>query len=168
MNRRTRLSVLLLVLLACGGCDQGTKELARSMLRSGPSMSWLHGMVQLEYAENRGAFLSAGAGLPEPFRTGLFTFGVALMLVGLLAWALLKRRVGPMEMWSVALVLTGGLSNWGDRLVRDGRVVDFMVLGIGPLHTGIFNVADVAIMVGLGLLLWSAGRNRPVAQDTSG
>jgi signal peptidase II len=52
----------------------------------------------------------------------------------------------------VWLVFAGGASNWVDRVVR-GSVVDFMNVGIGPLRTGIFNVADVAIMVGVAVLL---------------
>jgi signal peptidase II len=52
----------------------------------------------------------------------------------------------------VCLVLAGGASNWVDRVVR-GSVVDFLNVGVGPLRTGIFNVADVAIMVGVALLL---------------
>jgi signal peptidase II len=40
-----------------------------------------------------------------------------------------------------------------DRAFHQGSVVDFMNMGIGPLRTGVFNVADVAIMVGIGLLL---------------
>lgn len=48
--------------------------------------------------------------------------------------------------WS--LVLAGGLGNLLDRLIYDGRVIDFMNLGIGSLRTGIFNVADVCITIG--------------------
>jgi signal peptidase II len=57
----------------------------------------------------------------------------------------LRRRV-----WSLVGVspsLAGGASNWLDRAAT-GRVVDFMNVGLGPLRTGIFNVADVAIMCG--------------------
>ena len=62
------------------------------------------------------------------------------------------------------LFLAGGASNWVDRLVH-GRVVDFLNLGIGPLRTGVFNVADVAIMAGLGLLLWAQLiQDRPQAE----
>ena len=53
----------------------------------------------------------------------------------------------------IALVVGGGLSNLIDRLLNEGRVVDFMQLGIGPLRTGVFNVADVAIMGGLAVML---------------
>jgi signal peptidase II len=59
---------------------------------------------------------------------------------------------------ALALLVGGGLSNWYDRLVNDGRVVDFMVLGIGRLRTGVFNVADIAIMLGIGLMLLGSRR----------
>ena len=51
------------------------------------------------------------------------------------------------------LVSAGGVGNLVDCIVRNGHVIDFMNLGLGPVRTGIFNVADVQIMVGLGLLL---------------
>ena len=51
-----------------------------------------------------------------------------------------------------AFVVAGGVSNWVDRVVR-GSVVDFMNVGVGSLRTGVFNVADVAIMVGVAALL---------------
>ncbi|HEY9518344.1 MAG TPA: signal peptidase II, partial [Gemmatimonadales bacterium] len=50
------------------------------------------------------------------------------------------------------LILGAGLSNLWDRLLR-GRVIDFLNVGIGPLRTGIFNLADVALMLGLVLIL---------------
>jgi signal peptidase II len=42
-----------------------------------------------------------------------------------------------------------------DRIRFDGRVFDFLNVGIGGLRTGIFNVADVAIMAGGILALWA-------------
>jgi signal peptidase II len=51
----------------------------------------------------------------------------------------------------VALFIAGGTSNLLDRITY-GMVIDFMNVGIGPLRTGIFNVADMAIMLGAGML----------------
>lgn len=50
---------------------------------------------------------------------------------------------------SSALIIGGGLSNLIDRIINQGAVIDFMNIGVGSLRTGIFNVADVAIMVGM-------------------
>ena len=48
----------------------------------------------------------------------------------------------------------------------EGHVVDFMNMGIGQLRTGIFNVADMAIMAGLFMLLPSAiQKPKTVAQE---
>jgi signal peptidase II len=38
-------------------------------------------------------------------------------------------------------------------------VIDFMNVGIGPLRTGIFNVADMAIMLGVGIVMLDTWRS---------
>jgi hypothetical protein len=45
-----------------------------------------------------------------------------------------------------------------DRVFNDGAVVDFMIVGTGPLHTGVFNVADMAITAGVFLVVFSLGK----------
>jgi signal peptidase II len=59
------------------------------------------------------------------------------------------------------LIASGGVGNWIDRLTNDGRVTDFLNLGIGSLRTGIFNVADMVLMAGVALFL--LGSRRPAA-----
>ena len=61
---------------------------------------------------------------------------------------MIRRTVGRLALL-VAVVATIG---WVDRVVR-GSVVDFINVGVGPLRTGIFNVADVAILLGVTVLL---------------
>ena len=60
----------------------------------------------------------------------------------------------------LVLFVAGGSSNWIDRLLH-GRVVDFLNLGIGPVRTGVFNVADVAIMAGALLVILGSFRQHP-------
>ena len=67
--------------------------------------------------------------------------------------------VQPMSLDTVvawSLVLSGGLGNLVDRIINDGRVIDFMNIGIGSLRAGIFNVADVYITVGVVVLVFQA------------
>ncbi|HXC20398.1 MAG TPA: signal peptidase II, partial [Steroidobacteraceae bacterium] len=54
---------------------------------------------------------------------------------------------------ALALIAGGGISNLIDRLLYGGRVTDFLNVGIGSLRTGIFNVADMAILAGALLLI---------------
>jgi signal peptidase II len=56
---------------------------------------------------------------------------------------------------AISLIVGGGISNLIDRLIRDGSVIDFMVIRMGPLESGIFNVADIAIMLGTCMLVFS-------------
>lgn len=153
MHRWHRLTLLALVLAGTVGCDQAAKQLAIAELRAGPSHSFLGGVFQLGYAENPGAFLSLFGGLPRQAQFWILTAAVGLMLGGMLVYLVVSTRLGKLHSVGLALFAGGGLSNWLDRVCNDGRVVDFMSLGLGPVRTGIFNVADVAIMVGVGLFL---------------
>ena len=83
--------------------------------------------------------------------------GAALAVVAASVWWVVAQLRRPernlIAVWAMVLIAAGGMGNLVDRILRDGRVIDFMNLGLGPVRTGIFNIADVQIMVGLGLLL---------------
>lgn len=147
-----RFIVVILTLSCCVGCDQVSKSAARSMLRSGVTESLFSDSLRLQLTQNPGSFLSLGASLPEQLRFGLFTAAVAVVLVGLVCAALFARRLGTARFVALALLAGGGISNLIDRLLYDGRVTDFLNVGIGSLRTGIFNLADVAILAGALLL----------------
>ena len=147
-----RFGVRLLVLFAVlgtVGCDQVTKQVARSLLAGAPGRSYLADTIRLEYAENAGGFLSLGSTWSPRVRTALLTIGTGAMLLTLAGLALRSRLTG-WPLLAAILFISGGASNWLDRATR-GSVVDFMNLGIGPLRTGIFNVADVSILTGASL-----------------
>jgi signal peptidase II len=66
-----------------------------------------------------------------------------------------------LSVWGItggALIVGGGFSNLIDRLFHNGAVVDLLHIGIGRVRTGIFNLAEVAIMAGIGLMLIEAWR----------
>jgi signal peptidase II len=138
---------LLGLLVFTVGCDRVTKHMASISLADGHSKSYLAETVRFEYAENSGAFLGLGANLPEWIRTGLFTIGTGVLLVAIamFAWTHLAHT---RAVFGLTLFAAGGLSNLFDR-IRYGSVIDFMNVGVGPLRTGIFNVADLAILAGV-------------------
>jgi signal peptidase II len=158
-------AALLLLALGLGmvGCDQATKQVAVEHLEGEPPVALMGGAVRLVYAENPGAFLGLGDDLPDGARSALLVGG-NLVILGALGWWAFRRRQDMLVRAAATLVIAGGVGNLIDRLLRDGgRVVDFLVLGAGPIKTGIFNVADVAVMVGAGLLLLRAGQRTPSA-----
>ena len=158
MKRSTRIIVSIFILVSLIGLDHLTKWAAIHYLKgSGITYRFPGDIFRLQYAENTGAFLSLGAGLPDGLRAIVMTGLNAVILGGLLCYLFLGKRVGGLSSFAFSLVAAGGIGNLIDRIYRDGRVVDFMNLGITTgqfnLRTGIFNIADVAIMAGLFLVI---------------
>lgn len=155
MNPSARLRILLLIIACTVSLDRATKRLARSTLMDESRISLAADTVRLEYVENEGAFLGLGGRLHRSLRFWLFTIvnGAVLLWIALWTWRNRRRRLR--ETLGLCLVWSGGISNLADRILNEGRVVDFLNLGIGPVRTGIFNLADLAIMAGLALLIGS-------------
>jgi signal peptidase II len=63
-----------------------------------------------------------------------------------------KKGDDPALMAACSFIAGGGLGNLIDRLAFDGRVRDFLNLGIGGLRTGVFNAADLSIVIGCLIL----------------
>jgi lipoprotein signal peptidase len=76
-----------------------------------------------------------------------------------------EARTARQPLPGTSHVLAGGASNWVDRLVR-GSVVDLLNIGVGSLRTGIFNVADIAIMLGVAVLLLAQRRRSDDVRTT--
>jgi signal peptidase II len=149
MTKLVRLAVLMLVVLMVVGCDQSTKVAARSCLSMAGSLDLFNGTVTLKVAENRGAFLSLGSGMPESARTLVFELAVGAGLLVGLVYLLGSTRLDRLSLIAGALIVAGGIGNLLDRLCRSGLVTDFITIRVGPLSTGVFNIADMAIITGV-------------------
>jgi signal peptidase II len=159
MSLRVRGRVaLLLIVLATVGCDRVTKHVATTMLAGAPARSYLGSTVRFEFAQNTGGFLSLGADWPPAVRTGFFTVATGLMLAVFAVYAI-RQKWDRWTACGITLYLAGGASNLIDRAVH-GSVVDFLNLGIGSVRTGVFNVADVALMLGGALFVAGEFRSR--------
>lgn len=157
MTVSNKIFLLLVVLATCVGCDQATKRLAEFALKDMQPMSFLGNFFRLEYAENAGAFLGMGSTLPEWERYLLLTVFSSLILVMLTVFVCIRKDLGTLDICGYSLILAGGISNMIDRVLA-GVVIDFLNVGIGSLRTGIFNVADMAIMAGLFFVVLAHAR----------
>lgn len=153
MFKAKKTLLIVLTLMSCFGCDQISKRVAKQSLEKAPAISYLGETFRLQYAENSGAFLSLGSSLSKSTRTWLFTIFSGGLLIALFFYIFYNRSLDRSHTFALSLILGGGFSNLFDRLINDGKVIDFMNMGIGGLRTGIFNWADVVIMVGMGLII---------------
>jgi signal peptidase II len=136
--RRLRAAGILAVVVAAA--DLVTKWLAEQRLDEPVS---LVAGLRLELGHNSGIAFGALTDLPA----GVLIAGVSLVIGGLLVtvW----RDWLPVPWPAVGLLVGGAVGNLLDRL-GDGRVTDF----IDPPRWPAFNVADIAITVAVGVLLW--------------
>ena len=156
MQKMKRWNLVALIVVLCVAVDQLTKAIARLYLSNSPPHSFLGDTFRLQFSENPGAFLNLGASLPPEVRFWVFTLSVGGILTGLLFYILKANNLDRPSTIGLSLVLGGGVGNLIDRIVFDGVVTDFLNVGIGALRTGIFNVADVVIMLGAGLMIWQS------------
>jgi len=110
------------------------------------------GYLDFTYAENRGAAFGMLNDAPAWVRSTLFTVA-ATLATGVLMWMFVTASGGVLFAWAVPFIVSGALGNMIDRW-RLGYVVDFIRF---HLHDGwewpTFNVADITISIGVGLLL---------------
>ena len=119
------------------------------------STSYIGGMFQFIYAENPGAFLGLGGQWSRELRFIIFAMIVFFGLGGML-WYLIKKENLKINLFAYSFILAGGFGNLWDRVFHDdGHVIDFMLIEVwGPLRTGVFNVADIFIVIGVLLALF--------------
>ncbi len=161
--RRRRAIFVLSFLAISVVIDQLLKQLASAKLKHHPAISWLGDMIRFEYAENPGAFLSLGAGLSPEARFVILTMLVGIVLLGALIYLFVSRDLNRPTLIGLSLLTSGGIGNFIDRAWNHGHVIDYVVVGIGALRTGIFNFADLCITTGTLVLVFSAFHRKPQA-----
>ncbi len=127
--------------------DQYSKIFVMTHYTLGESSKLLSGIIDLTYIHNRG-----GAwGMLSGYTWALLSITLVIMLVciALLIKYGLKNKL---IFWSISLMLAGGIGNMIDRIFRGGNVVDFLQFAFFKQFP-VFNVADIAVCIGAGLLV---------------
>lgn len=147
---------LLLITIAA---DQYTKFLAVKYLPTSDEISFLNNFFKFSLIKNHGGFLGIVSSFPENVRFFFLNICVSFLLLSCLVYLFYsKKRITRYDI-PLVFVTGGGISNLLDRLLHDGGVTDFLSLGIGNFRTGVFNLADMYILIGsfiLGSYLFSS------------
>ena len=135
----------ILVFLAIVALDQTVKYWAITSLQQIRSVPVIDGVLHWTYAENTGAAFSMLSG------QRLFLILIPLLVCGILLYLLLSKRVAhPLGRWALVFLLGGAVGNLIDRILH-GFVVDF--IDVRLINFAIFNVADIFVTVGAGMLI---------------
>lgn len=131
--------------------DQATKAWAIRRLRFGDDIQIIPGLLNFAYAQNTGVAFSM---LDDHGDTGRWGLSIVAFVAGALVLYFFWRtpRSDDRILGALALLLAGIAGNVADRM-RLGFVVDFIDVQFGSWHYPTFNVADIAICVGAGLLI---------------
>ena len=171
-----RPGTLILLTLSLFGCDIATKSTAKATLDGADAIAvaptMLRGALELRYVENDDIAFNAlrmlGVTRTPGLLVGLATVAMLFIVIGAFSLWRGALRVGgpssvaPSRAWpellmqaGFALVLGGALGNVVDRAIH-GYVIDFIHVKGWP----VFNVADIAVVLGAGLVILSTWRQR--------
>lgn len=170
MNKKGILRILgiVLILVLSIGLDRVTKIYVREHIHISDNIFVIKNFFTILHAENTGAFLSLGDSLQNPWKFILLSLLPLLALAFGVFYVMLKPSIGKLTTIGIVLVIAGGAGNLYDRMLY-GSVTDFMHMNFGIFQTGVFNVADVSIMIGMGLILlesWQKDRKAKKEQGT--
>ncbi|NMA61269.1 MAG: signal peptidase II [Firmicutes bacterium] len=126
-------------------CDRLSKFLVMTRMVEGESITLIPSFLYLTYVRNQGAAF----GFFQGQVIFLSAVAVLCLLFILTQWRKIMAK-GLLVRWGVVISLVGAIGNLIDR-VRFGAVIDFIDVLVFP---PIFNIADVAIVLGVGLLFW--------------
>ncbi len=160
ISRTSRFRWLLVLLVSLVGCDQASKQYAVTHWENQPPQSYCFDTFRVTFAKNPGAFLGLFGAQADGVRQLILVIGNGLLLAALAVAILMMPKIDRWSYLAWALVFVGGIGNLIDR-IRINAVIDFLNLGIGPLRTGIFNVADMAITAGFFMIVPQILRGEP-------
>lgn len=142
-----------LIALLVFGLDQASKlVMLHYVVPESRSLITITPFFNLNHAWNYGVSFSLFAGEGDWRRFKLIA--LALLITALVAWWLHKAE-SRLQALGYGMVIGGALGNVCDRL-NHGAVFDFLQFHLAGFYWPSFNLADSAIFLGVGLLLWDS------------
>lgn len=152
MKKALKILFSLAIILINVGFDQITKEKARTEISKNESIEIIEDHFILTKVENTGAALSLGEHLSPTLKIIFLQAVPLLVLLLMFVYITREQKISKWNVLAFSFIIGGGIGNIYDRILYNS-VTDFMYLEYGSLHTGIFNMADVSVVVGTLLLL---------------
>ena len=147
VKKQIKILFALIIIISNISCDQISKKKVREKISINETIKVLGDNFILTKVENTGAALSLGSNLHPDLK---IIFLQILPLIGLFfvfIYMVRDKKITQLNLFGLSFIIGGGIGNIYDRILYNS-VTDFMYLEYGFLHTGIFNMADVSVVVG--------------------
>jgi signal peptidase II len=154
-NRLFRNIVIVSILALNIGCDQISKSIVRNSIGLDQKFHFLDNHLMFTRVENSGAFLSLGDDLSDQIKFVLLVFIPIVALIFAMYYLFSRTSLSRSTILAISFIVGGGIGNIYDRYLY-GSVTDFMHIDLVLFKTGIFNMADVSIMIGAFILIFSS------------
>lgn len=134
------------------GCDQISKTIVRKEVKEDEIINLINNRLTLFKVENIGAFMSVGSSLPYFVRFISLILLPSIFLIYGLYLIVSRKNIPVINVTGWCFVIGGGIRNLYDRIIHDS-VTDFLHLDLIIVQTGVFNLADVSIIIGMSIIL---------------
>tara|TARA_R110002050_G_scaffold123023_16_gene241657 strand:+ start:4121 stop:4624 length:504 start_codon:yes stop_codon:yes gene_type:complete len=157
LNRNLFITLLIIFNIAI---DQISKVIVRNTLTFREQIDVIGSYFQLIWVENKGAFLGMGSDMNPTLRL-IFLLILPTIVLGYVVYYIVKtKELDKLSLIAFCCIVGGGIANVFDRIVF-GQVTDFFFINLGGVFkTGIFNVADLSVSLGMVMLLLGGFLNR--------
>jgi signal peptidase II len=140
--------------------DQISKFWVRVNVEAGSQSEILGDYFTLHNVENKGAFLGLGSDFNPVLKIILLNVLPIVVLTLVLFHIFRDKTLDKFSLIGFCCIIGGGAANLYDRVLY-GQVTDFWHIDLGGVfRTGIFNLADVSVMVGMGLIILGNFKNK--------
>ena len=156
-------SVLIILLIIINvALDQVSKFWSRTNVEYNEVINLIGDTFIMTKVENKGAFLGMGSDLNPTIRLIVLLILPSVVLLFVLRYVFINKTIDKLSLIGFCFIIGGGLANLYDRIVY-GEVTDFLHIDLGGIfRTGIFNVADMSVMFGMGLLIFASFKHKEV------
>ena len=159
LDKRKRNLLITTIVFLTIALDQISKIWVRNNFESYIENSIICDLFILIKVENTGAFLGMGSELPESLRILLLIVLPIIVLIFITIYTYIDKELDKISIIGFSLIIGGGIGNIFDRIVY-GSVTDFLYLNFEFFKTGIFNIADLSVTIGMILILISSFKKK--------
>ena len=158
-------SVLIILLIIVNvALDQISKFWIRANVETNELINLIGDKFIMTKVENKGAFLGMGSDLNPTIRLIVLLILPSAVLLFVLRYVFINKSIDKLSLIGFCCIIGGGLANLYDRIVY-GEVTDFLHIDLGGVfRTGIFNIADMSVMFGMGLLIYANFKHKEVKE----